>query len=98
MRYALVKDGLVESVILWDGETEYEIPEGCSAYEVSENVSPGWTFENDEWIVPSVQIAEPTSELVAIEEAKETALLELTALGVSEATARVIVGLPPLDI
>lgn len=98
MRYALVKEGLVESIILWDGETKYEIPQGYSAYEVPENISPGWTVENGEWTEPPMRIVEPPAELVAVENAKEAALLELTTLGVSEATARVIVGLPPLDI
>lgn len=31
MRYALVKDGIVQNVILWDGAAPYTPPDGCEA-------------------------------------------------------------------
>ncbi|QCG77519.1 hypothetical protein SEA_DIZZYRUDY_22 [Microbacterium phage DizzyRudy] len=97
MRYALVKDNVVCSVILWDGETPYEPEEGCVMYEVPDEISPGWTIADNQWAPPiPVEIPVP-SETEAIETAKIQALLELTALGMSEATARTIVGLPPID-
>lgn len=97
MRYALVKDGEVCSVILWDGETPYEPEEGYAMYEAPDEVAPGWKIVDDQWVAPPlVEILVP-SETEAIETAKIQALLELTALGVSESTARTIVGLPPIE-
>lgn len=29
MRYVIIRDGVVENVIIWDGVTPYTPPEGC---------------------------------------------------------------------
>lgn len=31
MRYVVVRDGIVENVILWDGEADWTPPEGTTA-------------------------------------------------------------------
>lgn len=97
MRFALVKDNVVCSVILWDGESQYVPEEGYLMYEVSDDIAPGWKIENDQW-VPPIQVEVPPPEGdPAIEQAKQQALQELMALGISEATARTIVGLEPIE-
>lgn len=98
MRFAIVDNHVVVNVILWDGEEQYEPPEGTFLCEVPDEVSVGWTCVDGVLYPPPP--AEPypePEEDPAIQDAKLSALNELTALGVSEATARTIVGLPPLD-
>ena len=31
MRYVIIRDGVVENIILWDGSAEWEPPEGTTA-------------------------------------------------------------------
>lgn len=98
MRYAVVDvDGLVTNVILWDGEAEFECSEELIELEGDSLVGPGWWHESGEWIAPP---EEPNDGALQAEldiiAAREAALQELTAIGVSEATARTIVGLPAL--
>lgn len=97
MRYAIVKNGEVINIIEWDGLAEYLPAENCDVYDVVPEVSIGWTFVNEEFVAPDPPILpeEPTED-PAITEAKEAASQELMALGISEANARIIVGLPPL--
>lgn len=30
MRYVVIRDGVVENVIIWDGVTDWTPPEGCT--------------------------------------------------------------------
>ena len=95
MRFALLTDGVVTNVINWDGEEEYTPPGGCTIIEVSDDVSIGWSLVEDEWIAPETHDTPAPSEDEAVAEAKNTAVAALVSLGVSEAVARTIVGLPP---
>ena len=55
MRYALVdSDGLVVNAIVWDGETEYNAPDGLAVVAVPDGVGggPGWTYDGTDWIAP----------------------------------------------
>lgn len=45
MRYAIVRDGIVENVIVWDGETPYSPPEGTILV-ANENVGIGWSYDS----------------------------------------------------
>lgn len=94
MRYALVCDGEVVNVILWDGEEEYTPAEGCEIVEVSDEISIGWTRVDGEWVAPEEPAMEIPEEDPDVVSAKHSAVAELVALGVSENTARTIVGLP----
>lgn len=97
MRYALIDGSDVVNVILWDGEEDYEAPDGFLVVPCEDEVSVGWKVNSDGWVPPVLPPAEPdpipieSSEVLA---AKNSALAELVALGVTEATARIIVGLP----
>ncbi|QWS69687.1 hypothetical protein SEA_WILLIAMSTRONG_20 [Microbacterium phage WilliamStrong] len=94
MRYALVKDNVACNVILWDGDEEYEAPEGYEVVPVDDQVSAGWVLEGHTWTAPprDVEIVEPAEDPEVLL-AKEQAATALIALGVTPATARTIVGL-----
>lgn len=51
MRYAIVKDGVVENVIAWDGETPYQADgELVSLDGVVAGV--GWTYDGKAFVAP----------------------------------------------
>ena len=31
MRYVVIRDGVVENVVIWDGVSDWQPPEGCTA-------------------------------------------------------------------
>lgn len=94
MRYAIVEQGVVTNVILWNGEDPYSPPEGALFIEAPDEVSIGYGW-NGEWVRPVIPEEEiPPEESSEVTAAKERALLELTTMGVSESAARTIVGLP----
>lgn len=96
MRYAIVRDDVVENVILWDGEESFESPDGCELVAVDDDVSIGWTLVDETWTAPDAPEPPIPTEDGAVVSAKLAAAEALVALGVAEATARVIVGLPEL--
>lgn len=59
MRYALVRDGVVVNVIVWDGESEWTTPEGCVAVECDNTVGPRFTYDGKTFSPPA---PEPTGE------------------------------------
>jgi hypothetical protein len=61
---------------------------------VTEEVAIGWKLVDGEWIVPPEPAVEIPEEDPSVLQAKLTAVEELKAIGVSEATARAILGLP----
>jgi hypothetical protein len=73
--------------------------EGHTLVLAPENVSIGigWKWATDAWDAPAAieteSVPEPVEDPVVLS-AKESALTELMNLGISEATARTIVGLP----
>ncbi|WP_237154982.1 hypothetical protein [Oryzibacter oryziterrae] len=51
--YALVDaSGLVDNIILWDGNDGWIAPAGLSAVLCPEQVGPGWTRRGDDWLPP----------------------------------------------
>jgi hypothetical protein len=51
-RYALIQDGEVVNVVVWDGKTEFT-PEGeLVALTDDEVVGPGWARKGNKWIAP----------------------------------------------
>lgn len=98
MRYALICNNQVVNVIEWDGEQEYLPADDCIAVLCPEDVSVGWSVTSDGWLAPPEPPEEPAPEPYedpTVIEAKNDALSELIAFGVTPATARIIVGLPP---
>jgi hypothetical protein len=51
-RYAVITNGVVSNVIVWDGESEY--PDSAELVDLSENpqVGPGWTYSGATFSAP----------------------------------------------
>jgi hypothetical protein len=52
MRYAVIDNGDVVNVALWDGVTEWEHADNAVNVE-GLSVGPGWRYENSEWVAPT---------------------------------------------
>lgn len=53
-RYAVVKDGKVINIIVWDGEQEYDAPD-CTLVQVNDySITAGWDFDGAQFskIIP----------------------------------------------
>jgi len=46
--------GLVVGVSLWDGQTEWQPPEGITVVKVPDvqSCGPGWTYDGSNWTAP----------------------------------------------
>lgn len=53
-RYAVVRDGAVINIAVWDGVSEWTPPEGDTAIECPDEVGIGWTRADDEWVAPEI--------------------------------------------
>ncbi|UVA80472.1 hypothetical protein [Pandoraea commovens] len=52
-RYAIIENGTVVNVVLWDGQTECEaIPDGAVELTSDSPVAPGYTREDGSFIAP----------------------------------------------
>lgn len=58
MRYALVSDGRVMDIALWDGVTPWSPPEDLAAIAIPDGVRvcPGWSFVDGEFISPPPEL------------------------------------------
>lgn len=59
MRYAIVKDGVVINVALWDGKSEWDPGEGCHPVQ-SDTANIGDTYDGKDFI-PVPVAEEPAS-------------------------------------
>lgn len=94
-RHAIVEGNEVVNVILLNDGDDYKPGEGQSIHRVPEDVSPGWQRVNEEWVEPEAPPAEVIDPAIgkAVKDAKEAAASELMNIGITEASARLIVGL-----
>jgi len=54
MRYAIIKDGVVVNVILWDGQAEWQPPEGATLVNVDDIIfGPGYLYDGETFTDPS---------------------------------------------
>ena len=88
--YAVVKNSVVENVIVWDGETELSI-DGADLILADENTRKGGTYDGAfHFVEPPVP--EPTAEQVAAAEVRASAIEKLKALGLNDAEIASITG------
>ena len=88
--YAVVQDGNVENIIVWDGVRELSIPDS-ELILADEDTRIGGTYDGAfHFVVPPVP--EPTAEQVAAAEAKVSAIEKLKALGLNDAEIASITG------
>ena len=88
--YAVVKDGTVENIVLWDGQTTFSV-EGSELVEATDNARIGGTYDGAfHYVEPPVP--EPTAEQVAAAEVRASAIEKLKALGLNDAEIASITG------
>lgn len=95
-RHAIIKGENVVNVIMLQEGVDYETPEGERIKPAPEQVAMGWKFREDAWIEPVVvDEPNPEPEPISPEElsAKQVAVNELVKVGISQASARLILGL-----
>ena len=82
--YAVVKNGVVENVIVWDGKSDFSI-DGSELIEATETTRRGGSWDGNVFTFVEPPVPEPTAEQVADAENKASAKSKLAALGLSEA-------------
>ena len=88
--YAVVKNGAVENIIVWDGVQELSIPD-AELILADETTRMGGTYDGSfHFVVPP--IPEPTAEQVAAAETRASAIEKLKALGLNDAEIASITG------
>lgn len=67
MRHAIIENGVVTNIVLWDGESDWTPQEGAIAVSCANVVAPGWTYDGQSFSLPA-----PTS----LDEAKKARLAQ----------------------
>ena len=80
--YAVVKNSVVENMVVWDGVTEYT-PDG-ELVEVTSDTRIGGSWDGNVFTFVEPTPPEPTAEQIALTENKANAKSKLAALGLSE--------------
>ena len=82
-RYAVVRDGVVDNMIVWDGVNELSIP-NSELIEATDDARIGGSWDGNVFTFIEPPSPEPTAEQVAEAENKASAKSKLAALGLSE--------------
>ena len=82
--YAVVKSGVVDNMIVWDGVKELSIPDS-ELIEATESARIGGSWDGNVFTFVEPTPPEPTAEQIALTENKANAKSKLEALGFSEA-------------
>ena len=89
--YAVVKDGVVENMIVWDGVTEFSVPDS-ELIEATSDSRIGGSWDGNVFTFVEPPPREPTAEQVAAAEAKISVVGKLKALGLNDAEIASITG------
>ena len=81
--YAVVKSGVVDNMIVWDGVKELSIPDS-ELIEATSDARIGGSWDGNVFTFVEPTPPEPTAEQVAETENKASAKSKLAALGLSE--------------
>ena len=88
--YAVVRNGAVENMIIWDGQGESPVSD-ADVIEATVDARIGGTYDGSfHFVAPP--IPEPTAEQVAAAETKASAIGKLNALGLNDAEIASITG------
>lgn len=53
MKYAVIRNGTVENLVVWDGETDWTAPEGTEVVALDDRpAGPGWTYDGTSFTAP----------------------------------------------
>ena len=56
MKYAVISNlGVVQNIIIWDGEQKWSPPYDTIVVNCGEQVSIGWSYQNNTFHAPQVQ-------------------------------------------
>tara|TARA_R110000824_G_C15184338_1_gene674105 strand:+ start:1404 stop:1682 length:279 start_codon:yes stop_codon:yes gene_type:complete len=92
MNYAVVKNGVVENVVVWDGVTEFSVADS-ELIEATADARIGGSWDGNVFTFVEPPAPEPTAEQAAETENKASAKSKLAALGLSEGELRAAFGL-----
>ena len=88
--YAVVRDGIVENMVVWDGQTNFFV-DGADLILADSSARVGGTYDGTfHYVEPP--IPEPTAEQVAAAATKASAIGKLNALGLNDAEIASITG------
>ena len=90
--YAVVKSGVVNNIIDWDGAGEFSIPES-ELIEVTADTRMGGSWDGNVFTFVEPTPPEPTAEQIVLTENKASAKSKLEALGLSEAEVSAVFGI-----
>jgi len=82
-RYAVVRDGVVDNMIVWDGVNELSIP-NSELIEATDDARIGGSWDGNVFTFIEPPSPEPTEEEIALAENKSNAKAKLAELGLSE--------------
>ena len=89
--YAVVKSGVVENVVVWDGQTNYSV-EGSELVEATSDARVGGTYDGAfHYVAPPVP--EPTAAEVARQAKLDSVKSKLEALGLTSEEVQEAFGL-----
>jgi hypothetical protein len=89
-RYAIVKDGIVQNLVQWDGD-EYQVD--GELIEATHDAWIGGAYTDGAFVPRPLEPApEPTAEQLQAEADKASALSKLEALGLTEAEISALIG------
>lgn len=54
MKYALIRNNVVENIVLWDGTTRWRPGKDYSAIDCDDTVQIGWTHDGEGFAPPPV--------------------------------------------
>jgi hypothetical protein len=81
--YAVIKNGTVENMIVWDGVTPFSVP-GSELVEATDDSRIGGSWDGNVFTFVEPTAPEPTSEQIAHAENRDSAKSKLVALGINE--------------
>ena len=82
-RYAVVRDGVVDNMIVWDGVNELSIP-NSELIEATDDARIGGSWDGNVFTFIEPPSPEPTEEEIVLAENKSNAKAKLAELGLSE--------------
>lgn len=89
-KYAIVKDGIVQNIIQWDGD-EYQTD--GQLVQATDYAWIGGAYANGVFVPRPVEpVPEPTAEELQIEANKASARSKLKALGLTEEEIKALIG------
>ncbi len=83
--YAVIENGMVVNVIVWDGEAEFTVPDNqqlINLSDISEQPGIGWVYSDGRFTAPPTQ-ERSHDELVADAEQKKQSLIDTAMASIS---------------